>query len=184
MVTGFSVDHSGTWSVFLVAGAALVIMAAWTIFAASRFVQGGVVERGDRIPQLYGYTVCLVSLLWALASGIGVVSSGLSLSSPLHYRRNEFGFDPAITSFEAFRLTYDRARRFSGGDPDAAIDSIPEAQLRQRFEVYRADRIEANRVSLRQDLVTRTLSLILAVLVFAFHWRWLRRRNGGPATAP
>lgn len=43
---------------------------------------------------------------------------------------------------------------------------------------------ELSMMSLRQEVVTRTLSLILAVLVFAFHWRWLWRRNGGPATAP
>lgn len=162
--------------------AAVVLVAAWVILAGSRFVQGGVVERPERVPQLYGYTMCLVGLLWALASAAGLVENATALAAPAYQRRNEFGLEPSVTSFEAFRLTYDRYRRFSAPEPATAkLDTLSEAELRRRFAAYRADRIAATEAEARQGLVTRSASLLLGAGLFAFHWRWLRRRVGAPA---
>jgi len=182
-VVSFGFDGPGPFGFVMSAVAAVVLIAAWVILAGSRFVQGGVVERPERVPQLYGYTACLVGLLWALGSVVGLVESGLALAAPAHQRGNEYGVEPSVTSFEAFRLTYDRARRFNAPDPrEATLDTLPEAELRRRYEAYRADRIATAEVEARQGLVTGTVSLLLAAGLFAFHWRWLRRRSGAPAT--
>lgn len=158
--------------------AAIVLIAAWVILAGSRFIQGGVVERPERVPQLYGYTACLVGVLWALSSIIGMLESVQALSSPAYHHESEYGFEPSITSFEAFRLTYDRARQFSAPNPsESKLDTVPEAELKRRYETYRADRIEATIVDARQALVKQIVSLFLAAGLFAFHWRWLRRRE-------
>jgi hypothetical protein len=159
---------------------AVVLVAAWVILAASRFVQGGAVERPERVAQLYGYTLCLIGLVWAVSSSVAIVESLQTLAAPAYHRDDQFGLEPSITSFEAFRLTYDRARRFGGPDPSSSkLDTIPDAELRRRYETYRADRIAATQVEARQALVTKIVSLLLAVGLFAFHWRWLRRQVGG-----
>ena len=181
MSVGFS--GPGPFGFVFATVAAVIVIAAWIILAGSRFVQGGVVERPERVPQLYGYTMCLVGLLWALSSIIGLVESAQALAAPAYHRQNEFGIEPSISSFEAFRLTYDRARRFSAPDPrESKLDTVPEAELRRRFEIYRADRIAATEVEARQALVTKGMSLLLAAGLFAFHWRWLRRKSIAPAT--
>jgi hypothetical protein len=159
----------------------IVLIAAWVILASSRFVQGGVVERPERVPQLYGYTVCLVTLIWALVSAVAIIDASLTLNAPL-YRGDRMygGFEPSVSSFEAFRTTYDMSRRMMTRDPDSAkLDTIPEPELRRRFDALRADRMERNSVEARRSLITSTLSLLLAAALFAFHWRWLRRVGGG-----
>jgi hypothetical protein len=158
----------------------IVLIAAWVILASSRFVQGGVVERPERVPQLYGYTVCLVTLIWALVSAVAIIDASLTLNAPL-YRGDRMygGFEPSVSSFEAFRTTYDMSRRMMTRDPDSAkLDTIPEPELRRRFDALRADRMERNSVEARRALITSTLSLLLAAALFAFHWRWLRRTVG------
>ena len=101
-----------------------------------------------------------------------------ALAAPAYHRQNEYGLEPSISSFEAFRLTYDRARRFNAPDPsESKLDTVPEAELRRRYETYRADRIAATEVEARQTLVTKGVSLLLAAGLFVFHWRWLRRRE-------
>jgi hypothetical protein len=164
--------------------AALVLIAAWVILASSRLVQGGVVERPERVPQLYGYTVCLIALIWGLMSVMSIVENALSLSAPELRGVSEYTFEPSVSSFEAFRATYDRARRM--GAPDARetpADSIPENELRRRYEALRADRIERGRFQARRELIMGILSLAIAAGLFAFHWRWLRRqRVGAPPT--
>ncbi|MFL5562681.1 MAG: hypothetical protein ACJ79K_14510 [Gemmatimonadaceae bacterium] len=159
----------------------VLLMAAWVIFAASRFMQGGIVERPERVPQLYGYTACLVGLLWALSSAVSLVNHLLERSDPALAATSSFpAYDePSVTSFEAFRATYDRARRF--GSPDAATalpaDSIPEAELKRRYEALRPDHIHQAEYRTRNAIVESLLGLILGAGLFVFHWRWLRRRG-------
>jgi hypothetical protein len=153
----------------------LCVIAAWVILASSRFVQGGVVERPERVPQLYGYTVCLVSLFWAIASTVALVGSLLTLSAPEH-GNPEFGpFEPSVTSFEAFRITYEQSRRMMRPESGEKLDTIPEPELRRRFEGMRADRIERNRVNAQRSIIMSVISLLIAVALFGWHWRWLRR---------
>jgi hypothetical protein len=154
-----------------------VLLGVWIMLARSRFIQGGVVERPERVAQLYGYTVCLVVLLWALTSVVAIVESTLTLASPLYHAQNQFGMEPSITSFEAFRLTYDRARQFSAPDPSTVKrDSVPEAELRRRYDAYRADRLAITVEKARETLIVRLISLLLAAGLFVVHWRWLQRR--------
>ena len=156
---------------------AVILIAAWVILAGSRFIQGGIVERPERVPQLYGYTVCLVALLWGVTTLISLVQNVQSLSAP-ELRHSSMGFDiePSVTSFEAFRATYDRARRFASSEPNTKLDTVPETELRRRYEGLRADRIQRNTVEARQEIVRDVISLLIAAALFVFHWRWLRRR--------
>ena len=155
---------------------AVILIAAWIILAGSRFIQGGVVERPERVPQLYGYTACLIALVWALVSVTSIIENAVSLSAPELRGIGEFSIEPSVTSFEAFRTTYDRARRFGSPNPEnASLDSLSEPELRRRYEGLRADRIYRGRAEARRSIIVSALSLLIAAAVFAFHWRWLRR---------
>ena len=152
----------------------IVLIATWVILAGSRFIQGGVVERPERVPQLYGYTVCLIALIWAVTSVIAIVENSLAMSAPEQRRRSEPGWELSVSSFEAFRITY-RARPIVGPDGAVKYDSIPETELRRRYDGLRADRIIRGRFEAQRNLITAGLSLVIAVALFVFHWRWLRR---------
>jgi hypothetical protein len=186
-VTSVSVGGGGpdSFGFFFAVVAALVLIAAWVILAGSRFVQGGVVERPERVPQLYGYTVLLVALVWGLASVLSLVENALVLRNPVYHTESEWGWgEPSVTSFEAFRANYDRAREMRAEPGAARPDPTPEPELRRRFEALRADRVERARVRAQRSLVTSGLSLLIAAALFAFHWRWLRRKVGPLGTAP
>ena len=193
IATSSGVD--GPFGFFFVVILAVILIAAWVILAGSRFVQGGVVERPERVPQLYGYTVCLIGLLWGLTSAVSLVERLLERAEPTLAPANEFGAwgEPSVTSFEAFRATYDRARRFSPGeDRGPRADSIPEAELQRRYQALRADRIAQAQFRTRNGMITSLVGLILGSALFVFHWRWLRRRGAdleaarrsGAATPP
>jgi hypothetical protein len=161
---------------------AILLVAAWVILAASRFVQGGVVERPDRVPQLYGYTACLVGLLMAVTSVLSLTEATMARAAPVYPATGEewtggWG-EPSVTSFEAFRATYDRARelRLNPGEPRP--EPLPDTELRRRYEAFRADRIARVVVTTQRTFVKSGLSLLIGVALFAFHWRWLRRHPG------
>ena len=112
------------------------------------------------------------------------VESVLTLSTP-EYRssREYFGLEPSVSSFEAFRATYERTRRMMPPNPanSAPSDTLSDAELHRRYEALRADRIQRNTVEARRSLITSLLSLLIASALFAFHWRWLRRTGNAPA---
>lgn len=125
-VSGFS----SPLTFLFIAIAAIVLIAAWAILAGSRFIQGGIVERPERVPQLYGYTVCLIAVIMAVTSFLSLVQNTLTLSAPELDTETEFSWEPSVSSFEAFRATYDRARQFGSDRTEAQPDSIPEPELR------------------------------------------------------
>lgn len=157
----------------------LVLIATWVILATSRFTQGGIVERPERVPQLYGYTVCLIALAIAIVSITGIVGSAFDLATPTTATDSEFGFEPSVSSFEAYRSTYDRERRMTSfGGGTVAPDTTPEHVLRERYEALRNDRVERVIVRAHRALLTDSFGLLLAIVLFVFHWRWVRRLGG------
>lgn len=179
-LVAFGPESAGPFGFFGSAFIGIAIIAAWVILASSRFVHGGVVERPERVPQLYGYTVCLVTLIWAIASTIAVVGALLTLNAPLYRNDRGFGgYEPSVSSFEAFRTTSEMQRRMMNQDSRATLlDTVPEPELRRRYEALRADHIARNTVEARRTLIVSAFSLIIAAVLFTLHWRWLRRVGG------
>lgn len=162
----------------------LVLIATWVILATSRFTQGGIVERPERVPQLYGYTVCLVALAIAIISVTGIVGSAFDLTAPTVATDSDFGFEPSVSSFEAYRSTYDRERRMTAfGSGTVAPDTTPERVLRERYEALRNDRVARVVVRAHRALLTDAFGLLLAIVLFVFHWRWVRRLGGSSVSA-
>lgn len=165
---------------------ALLFVSGWVVLAGSRFVQGGVVEHPQRVPQLYGYTACLIALIVGLASLKSLADSALTLADPTYSGSAPWAnwAEPSVTSFEAFRVTYERAREMRAGPEQARPDPIPDAELQRRYEALRAARIERNRVAAKRSLVISMFTLAIAIALFVLHWRWLRdRARAIPPTA-
>ena len=139
----------------------------------------------SRIAQIYGYAVCLIAIVTVLIAGSRVVDAAFDRASPLHSQDYRYGpFDQSLTSFESFRATYpmDRTTRPMppGVAPADAGDTLTTAELRERYETLRADRIERVRFGATQQLVKNGLLLLLAIGLFATHWRWVRAGVEGP----
>ncbi|HEX2779715.1 MAG TPA: hypothetical protein VHM30_09460, partial [Gemmatimonadaceae bacterium] len=156
-----------------------LLLCLWLLLARSGFVNGDDMERPSRVGQLYGYTVCLVAVIVFLVSTNSLVENAFTLSNPLEARESDFGpWEPSLTSFESYRATIDRERRIAAVNGQMAPrDTTPEPALRTRYEALRADRIARMRFHAQRDIASSALSLLLAIALFAIHWRWLRRRE-------
>jgi hypothetical protein len=184
-VNSIAVQGSSPFGTFFTIIVVLVLIATWVILATSRFTQGGIVERPERVPQLYGYSVCLIALAIAIVSITGIVGSAFDLTTPAMASDSDFGFEPSVTSFEAYRSTYDRERHLMpNGSATVAADSTPERILRQRYEALRNDRVERAVVRAHRSLITNSFGLLLAIVLFAIHWRWVRKLGAPNVVLP
>ena len=126
-------------------------------------------ERSGRAWQWYGYAVCLTAVITGLICISGVINNAFDLASPLAGERA----DGVLTSFEAYKATRDS--RAPSSDQRERADTLTEEVLRGRYEALRADRLAQRTFRAKKQLVTSLVLLIVAVALFATHWRWLRR---------
>ncbi len=126
------------------------------------------------IPQLYGYTVCLIAVITILISLNSVVNNVFEFAEPEMSREvtGEFGG----RSLEACRQRWMRTSISARpGDPAAAAPEVPaDSVLLALCGEERSERIAAVRHRALRSLVTSTLMLLVAGVLFAVHWRWLR----------
>lgn len=126
-------------------------------------------EKTGRAWQWYGYAVCLTAVITGLICISGVINNAFDLANPLAGERAE----GSLTSFEAYKATRDRPAPRS--DERQAVDTVSEETLRARYEALRADRLAQRTFRAQKGLVTSLVLLIVAAVLFATHWRWLRR---------
>src|SRR5215204_578681 len=94
------------WGILVVIG-----MAGWIALARSSLVQGGHMERSDRVPQLYGYSVCLIAIVVMLANVSTIVNTAFTLSDPLA-GNGMYGWNGVVlSSFHAYTSTEAVRRR-------------------------------------------------------------------------
>ncbi len=137
-----------------------------------------IVDKPNRVPQIYGYTVCLVAVITLLISANSLVQNAFTMANPLQGGQSRFGGEPSITSFEAYRATYERERAGPGPDSKGPIaDTASETTMRMRYEALRTDRIERARFESLRSVTSSLLLLALSITLFTLHWRWLRAKE-------
>ena len=126
------------------------------------------------IPQLYGYVVCVIAVITILISLNSVVNNVFEFAEPEMSREvtGEFGG----RSLEACRQRYMRTTSATRPVEPAAVSAAipPDSVLMALCSEERAERVVAVRHRALRSLVTSTLMLLVAGVLFAVHWRWLR----------
>src|SRR2546429_4580940 len=94
-------------------GLAILIGLAIVIWALtfSKAAGGTGMERPYWGTQFYAYSVCIIAVIVFLFSLLGLLSSAFDDAQPLRART---GFGPILTSFEAYKATYNREPRIFG----------------------------------------------------------------------
>lgn len=140
------------------------------------------------IQQVYGYAVCLVAIITMLVSSSNLVDAVFLRMNPIQASEQRYGPDENLTSFEGFRFRRNEmrgARTMPDPKIPAMADTVSTAELRRVYDALRADRIQRMGYEANQRLVKHGLLIIISVVLFGTHWRWLRNyRDPSPSVAP
>ena len=155
-------------------------------------------RRPNRVAQVYGFSVCFVTLITALAVLPSVVDAGFKLADPIAWpdsRRSSFWRSDVYvmnglpSTFELYRLrerqTYEQrvafergGRRYVAGDiavqPEVVLRQRSDAELRQEYELQKSELAALRRFSAVRFLATFGSLMIASVALFVTHWRWVR----------
>jgi len=132
------------------------------------------VEKASKVPQIYGYTVCVIAVVTFLICATVIVNNVFDLANPT---QAGFGMESSLSSFDAYKATYQKDQRsvVGGTASEARPDTASEATLRVRYEAVRADRIGRVRFQSWKAITTSSLLLVISVVLFVLHWRWMRK---------
>lgn len=144
-------------------------------------------ESQSKMAQAYGYMVCLIAVVVGLVSLAGLTNSLFDYADPVHSDRWSAG--RPIGSYNAYRRAYyDRQPRpaavnpaDAGAAPRARNDSVPETMLRQMYQEDRTDHVETTRFRALKSLAGAFLLLVVSIVLFSIHWKWLRRQSARTA---
>jgi hypothetical protein len=166
---------TGPISADLVLVFGILLLLAWLLMASTHAFRGDPVDKPNRMAQFYGYTVCLLAIVVGLITISSIIGTTFDRANPL-VSNNMFG--ESLSSFGAYKASVrDRTNTFQREARDSTA-VMSDAALRAQYEDRVNDRLARVRYETSKSLVTNCLLLLLAIVLFGFHWRWLRRANG------
>jgi hypothetical protein len=110
-----------------------------------------------------------------------VVDSAFDLTDPVRAEGSRMG--RTLTNFELYKI---EARQGSRGGAMAPVkdagDSVStDADLRRAYDAEREAAIGNARFRAMRSLVGNLLLILISVVLFVVHWRWLRQRDAAAA---
>jgi hypothetical protein len=163
------------WMGFIGATPVFILAAAWLFMAATLVFRGDNVDKPNRMGQFYGYSVCLIAIIVGLFSIASLLGTTFDRAHPLE-SGNAFG--ESLSSFEAYKASRTQRNEMELQAGFVHRDSVPDAALRTEYDGLVKQRLASVQYSSEKSLVTSGIMLLVAIALFAVHWRWLRRFNG------
>ena len=141
----------------------------------------------SRIAQVYGYAVCFITVIVMLISVKSVVDAVIDLTDPIRADAGGYGRSGrSLSNFELYKLDARREPHTPVAEPikpvNAQTDTLSDSELRRLFEAEREQAIGNVKFRAVRTLIGSGLLIIVSVILFLVHWRWLRERDAMPAT--
>jgi hypothetical protein len=128
-------------------------------------------RKRTRIQQIYGYAVCLITIVVTLIAVNNLINASLDLTRPAELGR--YGYEAGATSFEAYKLEH-QGRVADPKTGAVTAPALPDSVLRSMYDAERSGRVRYARWEAQKSLITNGVLLIVALILFTMHWRWLR----------
>jgi hypothetical protein len=171
----FSAESMGLGAAAIILLVLLIVL--WFVIATAAALKGSDVEQPNRVAQMYGYTVCLIAVIIGITAASSILDAAFDRAHPL---QSDYPIGASLTSFEAYKATLQRERMMMGPQAPAIPDTASDPTLRARFDALVSDRTAATVYRTTKTFVTSGTMLLLAVIMFLVHWRWLRRFSNAP----
>ena len=123
--------------------------------------------------QIYGYTVCIVSVITFLICISTLLNAFFDLQDPLHSGYNPSG-SPSLVAYENYRM--DILKNLPKGDDSGSL--VPNEQtLKTMYEAARNDKITSVKSQAKRTIIISFILIAICVTLFTTHWRWIRKMN-------
>ena len=122
-------------------------------------------EKKSKIPQVYGYAVCLVAIITILISVADLITSVFDASDPLY----TYGENKELSSFENFKMN-----ALKSGEKEASY--VPDDEtLTIMYEDAKNHKIRRVKHQTTKSIIVSSILIVISVTLFVIHWRWMKK---------
>jgi hypothetical protein len=133
-------------------------------------------EKNHLIPKIYGYAVCLVSVIVTLIAVGNIVSAAFDRIDPTNVHNYNYSTSANdVSSFEAYKASYQANQNAPTGEKISTSPVLTEEQLRDNYEAARDSQIRSVKVGSAKSMTMYGSLLLLVIILFVTNWRWLRK---------
>jgi hypothetical protein len=134
--------------------------------------------RSNRIQQIYGYLVCLIAIITLLIAVSSLIGAIFDLNRPTQADR---GMMMGYMTYDAFRSQQINEAKNAPRDTTATGATLPaDSTIERRYKEAKAAQQSYDHWQAVKSIVTSSIMIIVALILFIIHWRWLRRLDDQP----
>jgi len=132
-------------------------------------------EKPHRMAQIYGYIVCLVSVITFIICLANIISSIIDLGDPMHsgsiYNMQN---SPSLASFENYKMDILKSKDKESAENTQAY--MPDDQtIHAMYEAARSEK-KQNAVHIaKRSIIVSSIIILFSIILFITHWMWMRR---------
>lgn len=125
-------------------------------------------EKQSKAPLIYGYAVCLVSVITIIICIAGLVNAVIDRGDPLHAERC-YNNCISLASFENYKMDLLTSS-------DKEFLEIPEDEtLRAMYEAAKEEKILGVKHRTTREIMVNGLLIVICSVLFFTHWRWMKK---------
>lgn len=126
-------------------------------------------EKRNKIPMVYGYAICLVAVITFIISISTLVNAVIDFGDPIHAGSGRYN-GPSLASFENYKMDVLKSA-------EKELAYVPDDQtLQSMYKAAKDDRIQSALHNTRRSIIVNSLLIIICVVLFVTHWRWMRKQ--------
>ncbi|WP_320052718.1 hypothetical protein [uncultured Acetobacteroides sp.] len=126
-------------------------------------------EKSNRFTHIYGYIVCLVSVITFIICVTNFVNAVIDKTDPLHA-----GFSANnLASFETYKLDLMKSMQSKEGNLQNALPD--DKSLRVIYQTAKQDKIDQVLFTSNRTIIVCSLLIIVCIILFTTHWHIARK---------
>jgi hypothetical protein len=129
-------------------------------------------EKQNLMAKIYGYLVCLVTIITFLIAITTFINAVLDYTDPLH-AGNSYN-QPSLASFDNYKMDVLKTHQKEGESTQNSF--IPDDKtLHNMYEAAKTDKISSEKFHSKRTMVVDSILIIVCIFLFSIHWGWMRR---------
>jgi hypothetical protein len=125
-------------------------------------------EKQNKAPLIYGYAVCLVTVITFIICVAGMVNAIIDLGDPLHAER-DFSKSPSLASFENYKMDLLTSS-------EKELSFVPDDEtLKAMYESAKDDKLQGVKHRAIRNIMVNGLLIVICIIIFWTHWRWMQK---------
>ena len=126
-------------------------------------------EKVTRIQMIYGYAVCLVTVITFLICVTSMVYSLMDLTDPINAHKT-YGRDvPSLASYENYKIDIIKSL-----DKEQSAE-LTDATLMSMYDAAKKDTVSKVKHDAYRSVIVNGLIILVCIVLFMTHWIWMRK---------